>query len=52
MDEHVFAPGLGLPVAKSAALYVHAPRGRASRQIDDTTERFVDATRMGAAPPA
>ena len=35
--------------AKSAALYVHAPRGRAGRATDDATERFVDETRMGAA---
>lgn len=35
-------------VAKAAGLYVHAPRGRAGRHIDDSTERFVDATRMGA----
>jgi hopanoid C-3 methylase len=38
------------PIAKSAALYIHAPRGRAGRQIDESTERFVDATRMGAQP--
>ncbi|HEY3146924.1 MAG TPA: hopanoid C-3 methylase HpnR, partial [Dongiaceae bacterium] len=31
--------------AKQAGLYVHAPRGRAGRSIDDSTERFVDATR-------
>ena len=35
--------------AKSAALYIHAPRGRAGRHIDDKTEAFVDETRMGAA---
>jgi len=29
------------------SLYVHAPRGRKGRAIDDETERFVDATRMG-----
>jgi len=29
-------------------LYVHAPRGRAGRQIDEGTERFVEETRMGA----
>lgn len=29
-------------------LYVHEPRGRKGRAIDDATERFVDATRMGA----
>jgi len=36
-------------VAKTASLYVHAPRGRANRQVDQATERFVDATRMDAA---
>lgn len=36
------------PQAKS--LYIHAPRGRRGRHIDDPTERFVDATRMGARP--
>ena len=33
---------------KSRALYIHAPRGRAGRSIDDATERFVDETRAGA----
>jgi hypothetical protein len=37
------------PLAKAAGFYVHAPRGRQSRHIDDTTEQFVNATRMGAA---
>ncbi len=32
------------------SLYVHAPRGRTGRAIDAATERFVDETRMGAAP--
>jgi hopanoid C-3 methylase HpnR len=35
------------PVAKAAGMYIHAPRGRAARHIDDSTEQFVDATRMG-----
>lgn len=35
------------PLAKAAQLYIHPPRGRTSRHIDDTTERFVDSTRMG-----
>jgi hopanoid C-3 methylase HpnR len=35
------------PAAKSSHLYVHAPRGRAGRHVDDSTERFVEATRMG-----
>jgi hopanoid C-3 methylase HpnR len=30
------------------SLYVHAPVGRRGRIIDDATESFVDATRMGA----
>ena len=33
---------------KPDGLYIHAPRGRASRAIDDKVERFVDETRMGA----
>jgi hopanoid C-3 methylase HpnR len=35
--------------AKAAQLYIHSQRGRAGRSIDDATENFVDATRMGAA---
>jgi hopanoid C-3 methylase len=34
------------PIARPA-LYIHAPRGRAARTIDDSTERFVDETRVG-----
>ncbi|MBV8683902.1 MAG: hopanoid C-3 methylase HpnR [Caulobacteraceae bacterium] len=30
------------------SLYVHGPQGRRSRHIDDATERFVEATRMGS----
>jgi len=33
-----------------ASLYVHAPRGRKSRAIDTSTERFVEETRMGTVP--
>jgi hypothetical protein len=33
--------------AKASQLYIHAPRGRTGRAIDDSTERFVDATRVG-----
>jgi len=29
-------------------LYVHAPRGRKGRHLDDSTERFVETTRMGS----
>jgi hypothetical protein len=36
--------------AKQADLYVHVPRGRVARSIDDATEKFVDDTRMGATP--
>jgi hypothetical protein len=35
---------------KATSLYVHAPRGRKGRATDASTERFVEATRMGAAP--
>ena len=38
------------PKAKKAELYIHAPRGRRARHIDDATETFVDETRMGATP--
>ncbi|MGH6770835.1 MAG: hopanoid C-3 methylase HpnR [Xanthobacteraceae bacterium] len=37
-------------LAKNAGLYVHAPRGRVGRHIDEATEHFVDATRAGATP--
>jgi hopanoid C-3 methylase len=33
---------------KAPQLYIHAPRGRPGRSIDDSTEHFVEATRMGA----
>jgi hopanoid C-3 methylase len=36
--------------AAGRALYIHAPKGRAGRAIDAATERFVEATRMGASP--
>ncbi|MGH7126366.1 MAG: hypothetical protein ACREFI_18470, partial [Stellaceae bacterium] len=38
------------PIAgsKPSGLYIHAPRGRASRDIDDKVERFVDDTRVSA----
>jgi hopanoid C-3 methylase HpnR len=38
------------PAANRAGLYVHAPRGRAARHIDDATETFVEETRIGATP--
>src|SRR5205085_12540181 len=34
--------------AAGRSLYVHAPRGRAGRALDPSTEQFVDDTRMGA----
>ena len=36
------------PAVKGQKLYIHAHRGRAGRNIDDSTEHFVDATRVGA----
>jgi magnesium-protoporphyrin IX monomethyl ester (oxidative) cyclase len=41
-------PAAATPVVKPAGLYIHAPRGRAERHIDDSTERFVDESRTGA----
>ena len=29
------------------ALYIHPPRGRHGRSIDEATEQFVEQTRMG-----
>lgn len=43
-------PPAAASVAKQAGLYIHAPRGRAGRSIDEATEHFVEATRMGATP--
>jgi len=47
---------IGLPPASAPhgkpdpqLLYVHPPQGRRGRAIDDPTEQFVDATRMGTA---
>src|SRR5262249_52971594 len=40
-------PETNAPTARAAELYIHAHRGRRGRSIDDDTERFVDATRMG-----
>jgi hopanoid C-3 methylase len=36
--------------APGHALYIHPPRGRKGRAIDNATERFVEETRMGATP--
>src|SRR5271156_3875009 len=41
-------PETNAPPAKGRDLYIHRHRGRAGRGIDDATEQFVDATRMGA----
>jgi hopanoid C-3 methylase HpnR len=40
-------PQTNAPAAKATQLYIHAHRGRKGRSIDDSTEHFVDATRMG-----
>jgi len=36
------------PLGCDAPLYVHASGGRNGRDIDNATEAFVEATRMGA----
>ncbi len=41
--------GTDSPAKKSSELYIHADRGRVGRSIDDSTEHFLDATRLG--PP-
>ena len=41
------SPGPETNAPTARALYIHAHRGRAGRSIDDSTERFVEATRMG-----
>src|SRR5205085_11197172 len=38
------------PAVRAHDFYIHAPKGRASRAIEDATERFVDETCMGATP--
>jgi hypothetical protein len=38
-------PQANTPALKGSRLYIHAPRGRAGRSIDNATERFVEATR-------
>ena len=37
------------PRQETIPLYVHPPRGRKGRAIDQATERFVEQTRMGTA---
>jgi hypothetical protein len=36
-----------LPKAKGPQLYIHAQRDRTARGIDDSTEQFINATRLG-----
>lgn len=40
-------PQANVQNVRATDLYVHAHRGRTSRSIDDSTEGFVEATRMG-----
>jgi hopanoid C-3 methylase HpnR len=41
-------PQADAPALKASQLYIHAPKGRAGRSIDDATEHFVEGSRMGA----
>jgi hopanoid C-3 methylase len=41
-------PQADAPAVKASQLYIHAPKGRAGRSIDDATEHFVEGSRMGA----
>src|SRR5262249_3296617 len=56
LADHARSVGYDLPLPpqtsdatkpKAAQLYIHAHRGRSGRKIDDSTEEFVDTTRMG-----
>lgn len=42
-------PPAANPSVDPRELYIHPPRGRRGRTIDDATEAFVDSTRMGSA---
>ncbi|HLI10771.1 MAG TPA: hopanoid C-3 methylase HpnR [Alphaproteobacteria bacterium] len=50
VDYAIDLPDSAGPPRDRRALYLHKTRGRADRAVDESTERFVDATRMGAAP--
>jgi hopanoid C-3 methylase len=57
LADHALPVQYEIPLPQFAAaapakhsLYIHPPRGRRGRAIDAATERFVDATRMGATP--
>jgi len=45
---HIAAAPAPRPTVDTKSLYVHAPRGRKGRALDDATERFVESTRMGS----
>ncbi|GBQ22127.1 cobalamin binding protein [Acetobacter estunensis NRIC 0472] len=54
LDDHMRRPKYEMPIQPDAVdkinardLYVHDPKGRRSRALDDATEKFVDETRMG-----
>ena len=42
-------PPAATPTLNSGLLYIHHAKGREGRHIDDSTEQFVDTTRMGTA---
>ena len=42
-------PPAATPTVNSGLLYIHHAKGREGRHIDDSTEQFVDTTRMGTA---
>ena len=59
LADHTLAANYEIPLPQSpaadrapvrASFYVHPPRGRKSRAIDQATERFVEETRMGTTP--
>ena len=48
VDYEIPLPPAAQETVDPRALYVHASRGRRGRAIDDATEHFVEATRMGS----
>ncbi len=55
LADHAAAAAYEMPVMlgrerRQNAIYIHAPRGRKGRAIDNATENFVEETRVGSAP--
>jgi hopanoid C-3 methylase HpnR len=49
VEYEIGMPPIMLEKVDIKGLYIHPPNGRKSRSLDETSEQFVDATRMGTA---